>query len=155
MAELKRTYYPNGDLATEVFEINGKREGVFKSYHINITNITELYNKIDTTNSPKHISCICYYFDGKINGEYITYHYNGDLCCICNYVDGKIEGEWKKYYSSGQLETIGNYIDGKQDGQFITYNDNSSELCRDKDSYTIKDISNYVNGEKVLNSLFN
>ena len=67
MAEFKRTYYPNGDLATEVFEINGKREGVFKSYHINIKSITELYDKVDITKSPKQICCICYYVDGKIN----------------------------------------------------------------------------------------
>ncbi len=155
MTELKYTYYPNGELATEEYEINGKRYGVFKSYHINLKSITALYDKVDTTNSPKQLCCICNYIDGKIHGVFKSYYKNGQLNTICNYIDDKIEGKWIKYYSSGQLETIGNYINGKQEGQFITYNDNSSELCRDKDSYTIKDISNYVNGEKVLNSLFN
>jgi antitoxin component YwqK of YwqJK toxin-antitoxin module len=35
MAEVKRTYYMNGELESEVFEINGKRNGEYKSYHEN------------------------------------------------------------------------------------------------------------------------
>ena len=41
MSELKRTYYKNNVLKSEVFEINGKREGEYKIYN---------YGKIYTFN---------------------------------------------------------------------------------------------------------
>ena len=44
---------------------------------------------------------ICNYIDGKTNGEYNTYHYNGQLYFSCNYVDGKLNGEYKEYLEDG------------------------------------------------------
>jgi antitoxin component YwqK of YwqJK toxin-antitoxin module len=35
MAEVKRMYYPTGELKSEVFIINGKKNGERKSYHEN------------------------------------------------------------------------------------------------------------------------
>ena len=35
MAEVKRTYYPSGKLQSEVFDINGKRNGEYKEYYEN------------------------------------------------------------------------------------------------------------------------
>ena len=143
MAEFKRTYYPNGELATEVFEIYNIKEGIFKSYHINISNISELFNNTNTNSN--QICIICYYVDNKINGEYKSYYKSGDLSSICYYIDDKIQGEYKKFYQNGQLEKIGNYVDGKEEGEFITYYETGQ----------IKDICNYVNGEKKLtNFLF-
>ncbi len=47
--------------------------------------------------------------------------------------------------TESQLEKIGNYVDGKEEGKFITYYETGQ----------IKDICNYVNGEKKLtNFLF-
>ena len=69
-------------LESEVFEINGKREGEYKSYHKN-GQLYEIYN------------CI----DGKRNGEYKTYLDNGQLHAIYSYIDEKINGEYKKYWS--------------------------------------------------------
>ena len=33
MAEVKRTYYESGELLSEVFEINGKKNGEYKRYN--------------------------------------------------------------------------------------------------------------------------
>ena len=35
MAEVKRTYYSTGELESEVFILNGKKIGEYKSYHEN------------------------------------------------------------------------------------------------------------------------
>jgi antitoxin component YwqK of YwqJK toxin-antitoxin module len=35
MAEVKREYYNSGELRSEVFEINGKKEGEYKTYYEN------------------------------------------------------------------------------------------------------------------------
>ena len=32
MAEVKRTYFESGELESECFEINGKKEGEYKNY---------------------------------------------------------------------------------------------------------------------------
>ena len=52
MAEVKRTYYNNGELESEVFLLNGKRNGEYKEYHMN----GQLY-------------WICSYIDDKLYGE--------------------------------------------------------------------------------------
>ena len=35
MTEVKRTYYSTGELRSEWFEVNEKKEGEYKSYHKN------------------------------------------------------------------------------------------------------------------------
>ena len=55
MAEVKRTYYNNGELESEVFVINGKRNGNYKEYHEN-----------------GQLMEICSYIDGKKNGEILS-----------------------------------------------------------------------------------
>jgi antitoxin component YwqK of YwqJK toxin-antitoxin module len=52
MAEVKRTYYETGELESEVFLLNGKKNGEYKSYHRN-----------------GQLRVIYSYIDGKINGE--------------------------------------------------------------------------------------
>ena len=61
-------------LREEYYEIDGKKEGVYKSYYDN-----------------GQLKEICNYIDGKRNGKYKLYHYNGYLDVICNYIDGKIQ----------------------------------------------------------------
>ena len=50
MAEVKRTYYESGELESECFEINGKKNGEYKEYYED----GQLY-------------IICSYIDGKTN----------------------------------------------------------------------------------------
>ena len=64
MAEVKRTYYKNGTLSSEYFEINGKKEGEFKSYYEN-----------------GQLGTICMYIDGQLRS-------------ICSYIDNKITGKY-------------------------------------------------------------
>jgi antitoxin component YwqK of YwqJK toxin-antitoxin module len=71
MAKVVRTYYDmeQTELKEEYYEVNGKIEGVYKSYFEN-----------------GNIDIICNYINGKLNGEYKSYHSNGQLYIICNYI---------------------------------------------------------------------
>ena len=56
MAELKREYYSSGELLSEVYMINGKKEGVSKNYYKN-----------------GQIEVITNYVNDKKNGHYKEY----------------------------------------------------------------------------------
>ena len=51
--------------------MNGKKEGIYKSYWNN----GQLWEEVN-------------YIDGKMNGIYKRYHYNGQLWEEVNYIDG-------------------------------------------------------------------
>ena len=80
MCEVKREYYKTGELESECFELNEKKEGIYKSYY-----------------PDGQLEIICSYIDGKINGEHKYYHINGQLCEICFYTDDKMNGEYRRY----------------------------------------------------------
>ena len=46
MAEFKRTYYETGELKSEWFEINGKKNGEYKQYYEN-GQLKKIYNYIN------------------------------------------------------------------------------------------------------------
>ncbi len=56
-----------------------------------------------------------------MEGEFKSYHNNGQLNEICNYVGEKIEGEYKEYYDNGQLYFVCNYINGEIKGEYKRY----------------------------------
>ena len=51
-------------------------------------------------------------FTGKVSGKI-----NG------NFKNGKPDGIWEWYHYNGQLQQIGNYKDGEEDGLWRWYND--------------------------------
>ena len=129
MAEVKREYYPTGELESEWFEINGKKEGEFK-----------LYYNIDCESNHENVSecdrifygqlmIIYSYVGDKLHGEYKQYYSNGQLSCSVMYIDDKRNGEYKRYFESGQLEEICLYIDGEINGEFKQYHENGELLC--------------------------
>jgi antitoxin component YwqK of YwqJK toxin-antitoxin module len=60
MAEVRKTYHPTGELKSEVFEINGKRNGIYKEYRKN-----------------GQLKGDCFFIDDEIQGELKLYHENG------------------------------------------------------------------------------
>jgi antitoxin component YwqK of YwqJK toxin-antitoxin module len=69
-----RTYHneEKTKVKEEYFKMNGKIEGVYKSYHDN----GQLFEEIN-------------YIDGLIQGIFKSYHENGELYVEVNYIDGK------------------------------------------------------------------
>ena len=70
MAKVVRTYHDTGELQSEVYMINGKKNGMYKEYYRN----GQLWK-------------IFSYIDDKLNGEYKRYYSSGQLNIICSYTD--------------------------------------------------------------------
>jgi antitoxin component YwqK of YwqJK toxin-antitoxin module len=156
MAKVVRTYYDenNTKLKEEYYEVDGKKEGVYKSYHENGSELSDdSYNSkhknMSSTYSFGQLWQICNYIDNKINGVFKSYYSNGQLKEMNNYIDGNII-EYKLYYNNGcklsdntedsfgQLYMVCNYVDGKLEGEFKSYHENGQ----------LKEIYNFINGVK-------
>jgi antitoxin component YwqK of YwqJK toxin-antitoxin module len=98
-----RTYWPNGQINKEYFQINGNIEGVRKSYFSN-GKIAEIKNFV---NGIPHGECRVYYYSDTSTD-------NNELQ-ICNYSNGKLDGECKYFsiesnkwascvFSNGQIQ---------------------------------------------------
>jgi antitoxin component YwqK of YwqJK toxin-antitoxin module len=75
MAEVVRTYHDTGELLSEVYVIDGKKNGIYKEYYYS-----------------GQLWVICSYTDDKINGEYKIYYPSGKLIEKHYYINGiKIE----------------------------------------------------------------
>ena len=51
--------------------------------------------------------------DGVKEGNYKSYHENGQLWLICNYANGLRHGEHKYFYITGELIVNRQYMNGK------------------------------------------
>jgi len=92
MAEVERTYYESGKLESEVFTIDGKKNGFYKQFDKYGTLMIEAT-----------------YVDDKLNGEYrqnMIYH---DLYIISLYIDNKLNGPHKLYNRNGDF--LGEFLD--------------------------------------------
>lgn len=120
---MQRKYYDTGELKSEVFVIDGKKEGKCKVYYSN-----------------GNINVICNYVNNKLNGEYINYFCNtpGQIYDIGYFLDGKRQGECKRYYDNGQLLEIYYCVNNKRHGEYLSYY---------RDGTMLQNI-NYNNGRK-------
>ncbi len=59
--------------------------------------------------------------NGVLNGDYITFHSNGEMSSFNTYKKGKLEGKEKIFFLSGELKSLSNYSNGKKYGKSIDY----------------------------------
>ena len=59
--------------------------------------------------------------NGILNGDYITFHPNGNLSSSSSYSQGQLHGEDRYYFPSGKLQRILNFTNGKRTGEIIRY----------------------------------
>ena len=57
--------------------------------------------------------------DGKWDGPYVSYHYNGQLWEKYSYKDGKVDGPFVSYWDNGKLQSEGTLKDGKEVGPWV------------------------------------
>jgi antitoxin component YwqK of YwqJK toxin-antitoxin module len=144
MAKVVRTYHDPEEtkLKEEYYEVDGKKEGIYKSY----------YYTQNTNNSKNQLNVICNYTNDILNGKFIRYYNNcyklsenisstdsvGQIYIIFNYINNKKNGEYKKYYENGQLWEICNYVDAYKNGEekIYYYNGQLNKIC------------NYIDGVK-------
>ena len=60
--------------------------------------------------------------DGKRDGPWVSYYYNGQLKWKGNYKDGKVDGPFVSHYDNGQLQSQGTTKDGEMEGPWVSYN---------------------------------
>ncbi len=120
---VKKIYYENFVLASEVFILNDEMEGIYKSYY---------KTDSETDIRPK---LFCNYVNGIKHGEEIEYYDNGQINRICYYVNGKLNGESKKYNYDGTLENLEYYEEDCRHGECKYYNENG----------LLDEVINYIN----------
>ena len=89
---LKRTYFKNGKVNTEISYKNGEKDGVARTYYINGNVNQEIYYK-----------------KGRRDGLAKRFYENGKLYQETQYVDDEMEGFRKKYDEDGKLLSEENY----------------------------------------------
>lgn len=156
---VKKEYYDNNNISSEVFIINDKMEGEYKSYYINgnLHFISNYVNGIKHGTEIKYhfsedingkIYKTCNYKDGELHGKLIRYYKNGIINTIEYYEDGYKEGECKYYNEKGLLDEVINYINDSMDGYYYKYNDGVLETKCEyfKDEYTGESlVGDYIN----------
>lgn len=95
--------------------INNKKHGEWKSYH-----------------KKGFLEAKGYYYQGKLEDEFITYYSNGKLHSIFKYKNGRRNGRMISYNIKGFLELEGNYLNDKKVGKWIYY-DQKGEFNRFED----------------------
>lgn len=79
------------------------------------------------------------YIDGKLDGPFIEYYWNGHMKFLGKYKNGLQEGDYCEWYEDGTILEESKYVDGVKHGLCIYYM---------KDGYiTVSNMVNYVNGE--------
>ena len=96
---IKKEYYPNGRLETEIPYKDGRRNGIAKEYYPN--------GKLQWEAT---------FVSDKINGSEKVYYESGKLQWETPFVDGKINGIAKVYYESGELKGEIHFKDSKKNG---------------------------------------
>jgi len=116
------------EIKSEVFIINGKKQGLYKSYYDNGCELSSTDNSkrenLSLTNSLGQLKEEVNYIDDKKEGMYKSYHDNGQLKEEVNYIDDKKEGMNNSYYDDEQLKEEVNHIDNKKEGMYKSYYDN-------------------------------
>lgn len=92
------SFYPDKTLKAEGMVVDGKRDGIWTSYHPNGNKQSEneyengvLNGKTYTTFPSGQIMYIGYYTDGKYDGQWIYYKENGELSKEIFYDNGEIK----------------------------------------------------------------
>lgn len=105
--ELKKEYYPDGQIKAETPYKNGNKEGIEKHYYKNGALWKEMPYKND-----------------KLDGVAKQYFITGKINLEIPYKNGKEEGIMKMYYESGQLMVEMPYKEGKKHGIAKHYYEN-------------------------------
>ena len=102
-----KSFYQNGQLATEHSLVEGKIDGTFRIFYPNGKVWKEREDSYDVTNGPAKE----YYDNGQVKASY-------------NYLNDKLHGPYKEYNAKGIVREEGNYYNGGYHGEVKYYDDN-------------------------------
>jgi len=151
-SELAVQNNPNGQKMEEGFLTNGKKNGMWITYHPNSDRIKTITSYVDNTlegpylelSSRGQIEAKVTYSQNELHGPFVKYKFGRPLE-LSNYNRGKLDGISKSYYNNGKLQKEIEFKDGVQDGVYKFYDDQGNTTLE----YT------YKNGEKVSGGIVN
>lgn len=130
-------YYPSGQISSEGKMVNGRPDGLWKSYHVN-GNLKAIgirkYALLDSVwcfyNNDGKIAEKINYIDGKKNGYYYTFKYFknkndslvGYLASRELYLNNRKHGVSEYFYKNGNIYQSVSYLEGKKNGLTRQYN---------------------------------
>jgi len=114
-------FHPNGNIETEGFYKNDKRNGVFKTFYESgkLKGVQTIKDDVlnDTAKEwyeSGQLKTIGFFKNGKPEGRLLKYHENGKIWKVSNYKNGLAHGMAELFDSSGKLQERENYIAGKR-----------------------------------------
>jgi antitoxin component YwqK of YwqJK toxin-antitoxin module len=148
--DIRRDYYPNGNIKIQGSYYNNKPDGIRREYdeegniikgYVFLEGVLLAEGIVDE-NGKRQGAWKEYYSNGALMSEGIYknsirvgnwkyYHENGNLEQEGKYTSREIpDGDWKYYHENGQLYRIESYMDGELDGEYIEYNDSGKVLVK-------------------------
>ena len=105
---LWKSYFPNGQLKSEIHYVMGRPKGNYKLYYEN--------GKIEEEGNWERT---------KNTGSFKRYYPNGNLMQDFSFTEAGLRtGKQTYYYANGNLRLEGNWKNGKESGQIIEYYEN-------------------------------
>ena len=98
-------FTPTGDTIAKYKYVNGKLEGVQRSFFAG--------NKIMLEEN---------YVNNIQSGSYVEYFENGKVKTTGNYIDGKMNGNWQEFDETGNKTQEGIYVNDVKQGKWVEYN---------------------------------
>ena len=126
--EVRKDYYANGTLKSELTYFDGQLNGVCTWYFPNGKPQLEAGykdNKMDGQlrrwYENGNLMEECWYKGGVQDSVSRTYFLVGGLASEGYYVDGMLNGEFKRWFDNGHLFQEGQYVDDMMDGHWMIF----------------------------------
>lgn len=156
--EVKKDYWENGNLKSELRYYDGELDGLSTWYLLNGKPQVEVTYRHNKMNGPMrrwhengNVMEEAWYKDGVQDSIYRAYALNGAVVAEGYYVDGKLNGEYHRWYDNGQVFQEGQYVDDMMDGSWlIFYGDGNLAATADFDKGTGTQTSYEHSGYKCL-----
>ena len=126
--QVKKDYWENGNLKSELRYENGMLNGLCTWYMVNGKPQMEVTYRNDTMHGLSrrwhengNLMEETWYKDGVKDSVYRVYSLKGILSEEGFYVDGKLNGEFHRWYDNGQVFQEGQFTDDMMDGSWLIF----------------------------------
>lgn len=155
---VKKDYWENGNLKSELRYVDGKLNGISKWFLMTGKPQMEVTYKDDKMDGPSrrwhengNIMEESWYKDGVQDSVNRIYSLKGSLIEETYYVGGALNGDVRRWYDNGQVYQEGQYVDGMMDGSWLVfYSDGNLAAKADFDKGTGTQVSYDHSGYKCL-----
>lgn len=117
MVEIKRSYHPNGKVASlGSYSKSGRKEGLFKEFAPDGSLVGAKIYAGDRLLSQGRVNDV-----GALEGPWVEYYATGEKRAEGSYKEGRRDGAWSFFHRSGKVEQKGNYVAGLPQGEWKWY----------------------------------